>query len=71
MPPAAAAPRLIVRVRYPPGHHRHQPVDGREWQAHGDGVALAPDLAELLAWTLRRQGAAVELVAAQRQLALF
>lgn len=72
---ATLSGRLVLRVRYPPHHHRHltpSTLDGDGgWQPHGDGEALSAELAELLAWTLRGQGVLVELQPALRQLALF
>ena len=71
-PSRAALPgQFVLRVRYPPHHHRHHPEQDSDWHAHGGGESLPAEMAELLAWTLRRQGAVVEVQPALRQLALF
>jgi len=59
---------LLLLVRYPRGHHRHQ---GAQPCPFGDQRPLPPHLAELLAWSLRQQGAIVTLKAARPQLTLF
>lgn len=59
---------MVVFVSYPRGHHRYC---GGKLHPFGDERVLSTTLAELLAWSLRRQGATVSLKIAQRQLALF
>lgn len=59
---------FIVQVRYPRGHHRFRSSTPRPF---GDGRPLPRQLAELLAWSLQRQGATTTLEPVRRQLELF
>lgn len=61
---------LRLHVRYPPGHHRYA-FSGRKPQLFGDKAPMPREIAELLAWNLRRQGATVTLEPVEGQLNLF
>lgn len=67
-PDAAYLIGFVVQVCYPRGHHRFRSSAPKVF---GDGRPLPRPVAELLAWSLQRQGAVTALEPVRRQLSLF